>query len=288
MVYLLPGSNTLNVSILKIFEIGGMDARLVEARNERASSRDRVIHSRDRVGRCTCTDNITPLKVVYQRPFDKHVTESLSYKPPINTITTLYNQHGARALKRSTLRHANSLCLRPSLAKQLVFVLRTTSGPQSRYHSPLKSVLEYIRHNVFAGMQMDKSPNYVLVNFETLLAPWGRQSTAGNVKGPMAVDIANAGEEAYARYVKERTSLGLPTKPYDQVRQRPMAVDIVNAGIEKAYTLYVKERTSLGLPTKPYNQVRQGQIKFVSMKTYLTEYDWRGEFTEEQVKQWLA
>ena len=143
-------------------------------------------------------------------------------------------------------RHAYILCKRPTLAKQLVFVLRSTGPPSAHNYRRLGQTLEDIRDSVFRGIQEDEAPDYVLANFETLL---GRDK-------------------------KDTTGRSL--------------VDIVTAGIEEAYTLYVYERASLGLPVKPYNQVRQGQIKFVSMKTYLTEYDWRGEFTKEQVKQWLA
>lgn len=34
-------------------------------------------------------------------------------------------------------------------------------------------------------------------------------------------------------------------------------------------------------------EMRKNTFKFVSMETYLTEYDWKGEFTEEEIVPWL-
>lgn len=229
---LLPGSHALNVSILNIFEVSDWDGL-----------------SKDAESRCTCTDIINPSKIVYEgSSFNQHIADTLPSRPPITTITSLFGEPAISTVigKSWIKRHAYILCKRPTLAKQLVFVLRSTGPPSAHNYRRLGQTLEDIRDSVFRGIQEDETPDYVLVNFESLLA----------------------------RDKKDTTGRSL--------------VDIVTAGIEEAYTLYVHERTSLGLPVKPYNQVRQGQIKFVSMKTYLAEYDWRGEFTEEQVKQWLA
>jgi hypothetical protein len=38
---------------------------------------------------------------------------------------------------------------------------------------------------------------------------------------------------------------------------------------------------------KTAEQAQQVKIKFVSMATYLAEYDWKGELTEEEVRPWL-
>jgi hypothetical protein len=40
-------------------------------------------------------------------------------------------------------------------------------------------------------------------------------------------------------------------------------------------------------PHKTDEDCRKVRFKFVSMTTYLAEYDWEGELTEEQVKLWL-
>jgi hypothetical protein len=46
--------------------------------------------------------------------------------------------------------------------------------------------------------------------------------------------------------------------------------------------------TFAGAPgKKTAEQAQQVKIKFVSMATYLAEYDWVGELTEEEVRPWL-
>jgi hypothetical protein len=40
-------------------------------------------------------------------------------------------------------------------------------------------------------------------------------------------------------------------------------------------------------PHKTDEDCRKVRFKFVSMTTYLAEFDWEGELTEEQVKLWL-
>jgi hypothetical protein len=38
---------------------------------------------------------------------------------------------------------------------------------------------------------------------------------------------------------------------------------------------------------KTAEEARKITFKFISMQTYLEEYDWRGEFTAEEVEKWL-
>ena len=39
---------------------------------------------------------------------------------------------------------------------------------------------------------------------------------------------------------------------------------------------------------KSEEEARQVTFEFVSMKTYLAEYDWEGEFTQEQLEPWMT
>jgi hypothetical protein len=40
-------------------------------------------------------------------------------------------------------------------------------------------------------------------------------------------------------------------------------------------------------PFRTAEEMRKNTFKFVSMETYLTEYDWKGEITDEEIAPWL-
>jgi hypothetical protein len=63
---------------------------------------------------------------------------------------------------------------------------------------------------------------------------------------------------------------------------------VATDAIQKAYLAYLTgldEMTSPGFKTA--EQARQVTFTFLSMPTYLAEYDWEGELTEEEVRPWL-
>ena len=100
----------------------------------------------------------------------------------------------------------------------------------------------------FEAAQKDGSHDYVMVNLQSLLA---RQENSGNETDRLPAELAE--------------------------------IDV-----EEAYKLWVDKNIRPTVPMKAWSEIRPGQIRVVSMKTYLREFDWRGEFTEEQVQQWLA
>jgi len=67
-----------------------------------------------------------------------------------------------------------------------------------------------------------------------------------------------------------------------------LPAELAEIDVEEAYKLWVDKNIRPTVPMKAWSEIRPGQIRVVSMKTYLREFDWRGEFTEEQVQQWLA
>jgi hypothetical protein len=230
---ILPATNTLDVSILKIFEVRDWDGSSI-----------------DRSNRCTCTDNINASKIVYENcSLNQHITDTLPAKPPIQTITNLLD--GRVALTRIAsgwaLRHVRSLHYRPPLAATLVIVFRPTNSLSGNEHVRLRLLLANIRESVFLGVQKDVSPDYICVNLESILGPQ---------------DVENSTNRSPA--------------------------ELITANIEKEYSRFTQSAKFTHLTIKPWKEVRPGQIKFVSMKTYFTEYDWRGEFTESEVKRYLA
>ena len=131
---LLPGSHALNVSILNIFEVRDWDGL-----------------SKNTASRCTCTDNINPSKIVYEgSSFNQHITDTLPSRPRITTITSLIGRPATSTVDgRSWVkRHAYILCKRPTLAKQLVFILRSTGPPSAHNYRRLGQTLEDIRDSV--------------------------------------------------------------------------------------------------------------------------------------------
>lgn len=59
-------------------------------------------------------------------------------------------------------------------------------------------------------------------------------------------------------------------------------IAIMTAAFEKAYSRYrsTSQQTEAGKP-------RTGQFKFVSLQTYFERYDWKGEFTDSEVRRYL-
>jgi hypothetical protein len=56
---------------------------------------------------------------------------------------------------------------------------------------------------------------------------------------------------------------------------------------QKAYLAYLARNGTTFPEFKTAEQARQVKFTFVSMPTYLAEYDWEGELTEEEVRPWL-
>jgi len=72
-------------------------------------------------------------------------------------------------------------------------------------------------------------------------------------------------------------------------REGKSDTDVANDGVRKAYLLHLSRPATRhpDVLRKTEEQARQVTFKFVTMKTYLTEYDWRGELTEDQARPWL-
>jgi hypothetical protein len=78
------------------------------------------------------------------------------------------------------------------------------------------------------------------------------------------------------------------------VSQRLPATERKNMSLTEAAGQATKREYLTGWRPSAYHsgarsleQARQVSFKFVTMKTYLSEHDWRGELTEEQARPWL-
>jgi hypothetical protein len=66
------------------------------------------------------------------------------------------------------------------------------------------------------------------------------------------------------------------------------AAEWATLSVEKVYLDYLSTVTAWsGQDMKSAEEARQVKFVYISMKTYLAEYDWKGELTEEQVRPWL-
>jgi len=64
--------------------------------------------------------------------------------------------------------------------------------------------------------------------------------------------------------------------------------DIADDLVRKAYLLHLSTSTARPFRVlKPEEEAQRVTFKFVTMKTCLTEYDWRGELSEDQARPWL-
>lgn len=83
---------------------------------------------------------------------------------------------------------------------------------------------------------------------------------------------------------------------YEAVASRHISIEdrkdmtllqVANDTVQKAYLAHLNTIHPVSYPgIKTVEQARQVKFTFVSMTTYLAEYDWKGELTEEQVRPW--
>jgi len=110
---------------------------------------------------------------------------------------------------------------------------------------------ESIRADLFHAVRKTGTPNsIILVNIESL---FDERLEAGEYKDMMAVEAATL--DTRIAYLK--------------------SLSAVSASI--ATRQWKKEE-----------EARKVEFKFISMETYLAEYDWEGEFTQEQLEPWMT
>ena len=72
----------------------------------------------------------------------------------------------------------------------------------------------------------------------------------------------------------------------DAEREGKSDVEVAAAATEEAYSKYLEENRS-ARQVKSWGKPQVGQYKFVSIQTYLKEYDWKGEFSDWEVKHYM-
>jgi len=79
-----------------------------------------------------------------------------------------------------------------------------------------------------------------------------------------------------------------PRDPNNRPARRS-AIDAANRFVQKSYSTHLSKASDppFWRLNKTDEEARKVQFKLVTMKTYLAEYDWRGELTDEQVRPWL-
>jgi hypothetical protein len=73
-----------------------------------------------------------------------------------------------------------------------------------------------------------------------------------------------------------------------RLKETMTAGEWATLSVEKVYLDYLSTVTAWsGQDMKSAEEARQVKFVYISMKTYLAEYDWKGKLTEEQVRPWV-
>jgi hypothetical protein len=228
----IPATFILNVSMLVVYRLCEPDRRLFDYQR----------------GRCQCTTYLRPRKIVYRDTLSQHVRYIRPDMPQVATVATRFRDAAPTVGPGDYKLHVATLChFGGRFTSQLLFVFPTYSSPGSDVALYYASIWSFLRPLLFKAAPVDKSPDFVIVNIESLLA----------------ASVSEA-----ERDVKSDA-------------------EVAAAATEKAYSLHLEKERSRREQSETWGKPRSSQFKFVSIQTYLEEYDWKGVFTDREVQLYL-
>jgi hypothetical protein len=202
---------------------------------------------------CSCLRLISPLKVVTRGEGLRHPwVNDISATHGVET-TAMMTEHVNGSLLEYYIKY---LCGNPALKIRRSVFIRSPDRPPLRSFTP--KVWHDIQYLLFQAARLNCLPSDItfvnIVDF-TFLHRGNEDSTVEAATLTLM--------KAYHAFLE---------KEYDPNRERHK-----NNVYAKSQLLQVRNK----------EQAMKVKFSFITLETYLAEYDWKGEFTDEQVKRWI-
>lgn len=199
--------------------------------------------------RCACAKYLVPAKIIYlDAVFSQHICHVLTKRPKVDTITTMFRT-----------READTECIRRLYMGQ-IYALCHQPALASQF------VFIFRKYSLPGG----RFPScYAMV--------WH------HLRENMFWTLANGGSNKFL--IVNIESLVAANVP-DAEREGKSDVEVAAAATEEAYSKYLEQQRSYR-QVESWGKPRLGQYKFVSIQTYLKEYDCKGEFSDWEVKHYM-